>query len=73
MFVLVWHKEYLVSCVGDSPSQPSFAETVTAEGKKDEQWTRIKEAGAAQRNFMLFKDWAQYEKFLGDLKMSDKK
>ena len=52
--------QYLVSNVGHSISEPCFAEYVTLEEHRSEQWERIKMQGVEQRKCMVFHDEKSY-------------
>ena len=47
---------YLASGVGESPTQPAFAEIVTPLSQRQEQWERIVTACANGRQCDVFKD-----------------
>ncbi len=52
---------FLVSGVGDSPRQRAFAEYVAPHEERQEQWARIREAMADQRNCDVFPTADEFE------------
>lgn len=55
---------FLVSCVGMSPPEPSFAEYVAASTARQEQWNRICDTGADQRHCDVYGSKEQFEEWL---------
>jgi hypothetical protein len=55
------------------PTNPVFAEKVAPPSKRDEQWSRIKDASADQRNCMIFKNKHDYNKWIKGCEVEYKK
>jgi hypothetical protein len=55
---------YLVSNVGDSPRQRSFAEYVVSLSERENQWARIRAARVDQRTCMIFVSEESFRQWL---------
>jgi hypothetical protein len=52
---------FLVSGVGESPWEPTFAEDVAPVNQREEQWKRILQARVNHRNCTVFKSRSDYK------------
>ena len=57
---------YVVSCVGESPGKPCFAGYVVAPAERAQQWGRIRNALADQRNCYVFRSKREHEAHVAD-------
>jgi hypothetical protein len=61
---------FIVSGIGESPWEPTFAEDAAPIDQREEQWQRIVQARVNHRMCMVFKDRSDYKSWCARIPIS---